>query len=242
MQTNNIVESSPHSQLHPLDSILIVVGIVIPLVLQLGTSRFFGSAGDVHATLCVYFIALGLTLLTTEVLKIYVGYLRPIFYALCEPSQDYSECMANGDSGRKSFPSGHASTSFCGLSLLTFYIHKRFGVPSQPTVIAQAPDGRFIVQYKNGMPHKARLVSVLSLAPIALAAFVAASRVVDNKHFPADVVGGAVLGTVLSVFAHSLWYVQVMSRGCSDCISTIIAHVGSIHPTLGFRRGQCSYC
>jgi len=189
------------------DWLLILLAIILPLLLQLGLSKFYGCVGDMHSTACVYLIALGLTLLTVEVVKLYVGYLRPIFYSLCEPSADYSACTAEGsDSGRKSFPSGHASTAFCGLSLLTFFVQHRFGVPSQPTVIVQYPDGRFVLKYTNGPPRKARVYSILSLAPMALATFIAASRVYDNKHFPADVVGGAVLGTALSFFSHSLWF------------------------------------
>jgi membrane-associated phospholipid phosphatase len=41
---------------------------------------------------------------------------------------------------------------------------------------------------------------------MGVAVFVAASRVADNKHHPADVVGGAVLGTSVSLFVHSLWF------------------------------------
>jgi len=143
-----------------------------------------------HSTASVYVLGLGLTYLTVEFVKLYVGYPRPNFYSMCKPSANYSACTAEGsDSGRKAFPSGHAAIAFCGLSLLTFFIQHRFGVPSQTTP-----------------PRKARVYSILSLAPMALATFIAASRVYDNKHFPADVVGGAVLGTALSFFSHSLWF------------------------------------
>jgi membrane-associated phospholipid phosphatase len=55
-----------------------------------------------------------------------------------------------------------------------------------------------------------KLYSVLALAPMAVAGFVAASRVVDNKHFPVDVVGGAVLGSSIAWFVHGLWYVGIV--------------------------------
>jgi diacylglycerol diphosphate phosphatase/phosphatidate phosphatase len=54
-----------------------------------------------------------------------------------------------------------------------------------------------------------KLYSVLALVPMAVAGIVAASRVVDNKHHPADVVGGAVLGTSVAWFVHGLWYVDI---------------------------------
>lgn len=206
----------------------------MPVALQLGLSQYYQTGGDSHATGCVYLVALGLNLGTTEVLKLYVGYLRPIFYALCEPSADYSECTAEGNSGRKSFPSGHASTAFCGLSLLTFYIHERFGVPSRSVKIVQTAGGSFAVEYTNGPPRKARIISVLALAPMALAAFVAASRLADNKHFPADVVAGAVLGTTISVFSHSLWYVHSVSWSQNFYGST---HVQVACVVTGFHLG-----
>jgi len=177
------------------DWLLLLLAIIVPLLFQLGLSKFYGCVGDMHSTACAYVLGLGQTYLTVEFVKLYVGYPRPNFYSLCQPSANYSVCTAEGsDSGRKAFPSGHAAIAFCGLSLLTFFIQHRFGVPSQATP-----------------PRKARVYSILSLAPMALATFIAASRVYDNKHFPADVVGGAVLGTALSVFSHSLWYVNVQS-------------------------------
>jgi len=189
------------------DWLLLLLSVIAPLLFQLALSKFYGSTGDMHSTASVYVLGLGLTYLTVEFVKLYVGYPRPNFYSMCKPSANYSACTAEGsDSGRKAFPSGHAAIAFCGLSLLTFFIQHRFGVPSQPTVIVQYPDGRFVLKYTNGPPRKARVYSILSLAPMALATFIAASRVHDNMHFPADVVGGAVLGTALSFFFHSLWF------------------------------------
>jgi len=52
-----------------------------------------------------------------------------------------------------------------------------------------------------------RFVSIAALlVPMGVATFIAASRIVDNKHHPADVVGGAVLGTAVSVFVNGLWF------------------------------------
>jgi membrane-associated phospholipid phosphatase len=210
------------------DTLLIVFAIVVPVLLQLVVSRMIGEKGDVHATICVYFVALGLTQMTTDLLKWYCGYLRPIFYTLCEPDDTYESCTSNSSSSmRRSFPSGHASTAFCGLTLLTLFVHTRFGVPqyrkqqlqqqlllllqcnannlapstsSAPTT-TNAPGRRNILEF----PQRFRCVSILSLIPMGVAFFIAASRVVDNKHFPADVVGGSVLGASIANFVHGLW-------------------------------------
>ena len=157
----------------------------------------------------MYAVACGLTGFTTNIIKNYVGYLRPSFYDLCDPDDNYQECTASGsDDARKSFPSGHSSYSFCGLTLLTLYLLARFGVYSGSAVVQESPDGTILMEYRKPARIK-KLYSVLSLIPMAVATFVAASRVVDNKHHPADVVGGAVLGTSMSLFVHGLWYVDI---------------------------------
>lgn len=190
------------------DSLLIVLAIIVPLVLQLIAAKSLGERGDVHSTLCIYLVALSLTLLATDLLKIYCGYLRPIFYAICQPDENYETCT--GDTGssesyRRSFPSGHASTSFCGLTLLTLFIHTRFGMPSWQrkqllTTVTNSDSPRSTLD-----PLRYRFISIISLVPMGVACFIAASRVVDNKHFPADVITGTVLGASIANFIHGLW-------------------------------------
>jgi hypothetical protein len=55
-----------------------------------------------------------------------------------------------------------------------------------------------------------RLVSLFCYTPILFAVFIAASRVVDNRHFPADVVGGAVLGASIASLVFNIWYVTTL--------------------------------
>jgi len=204
------------------DEWLIVIAEVVPLVLQLLLSLYFGRCGDAHSTLCVYLVSLGISLLATEALKLYVGYLRPYFYQACVPDGTYETCTNDhSETIRKSFPSGHASTAFCGLMVLTLYLHRRFGIPSV-TVLTQefleedaaASNGtrqhvasfRWSVRYTTNFPALYRFASVASLAPLAVAMFIAASRIVDNKHFPADVVAGAVLGGATAVYTNGIWF------------------------------------
>jgi diacylglycerol diphosphate phosphatase / phosphatidate phosphatase len=188
------------------DTLLIFLAMILPLILQMIAAKVLGERGDVHATLCIYLVALSLTLLATDLLKIYCGYLRPIFYAICQPDETYETCT--GDTGssesyRRSFPSGHASTSFCGLTLLTLFIHTRFGAPcwqrKQLQMIATNATRSTLD------PLQYRIISIFSLVPMGVACFIAASRVVDNKHFPADVITGTVLGASIANFIHGLW-------------------------------------
>ena len=70
---------------------------------------------------------------------------------------------------RESFPSGHASLAFAAA---TSYL-----------VVAQ----------REQLPHRARNAALM----YAGAASVAALRVAGGKHFPTDVIGGAVLGSAI---------------------------------------------
>lgn len=190
------------------DQLLIFLAILLPLVIQFTIGKLLGRKADAHATICIYFVAFGLTLMTTDLVKAYCGYLRPIFYDVCEPDENYEACTQTSDEAgvRRSFPSGHASSSFCGLTLLTLFLHTRFGVPSlREQQYAGQTNSAAPPSASSKDPMLCRFISILSLIPMGLALFIAASRVADNKHFPADVVAGSVLGASIANFVHGLW-------------------------------------
>jgi len=186
-------------------SALYLYGIILPFTIQMLISFYMGK-NDLHKTLCVYGTALGLTMLVTNAVKLYVGYLRPVFYDICVPDETYENCSnENHNDARKSFPSGHASISFCGLGLLSFYLEVRFGVSSLRTWQEDRTSGE-LQRTQTRVPRLERILSIFCYAPFLLAIFIAASRVADNKHFPADVVGGTVLGTSIAKMVHGTWY------------------------------------
>lgn len=159
-----------------------------------------------HRTACVYLVAQGLNLLLTNAIKYYVGYLRPIFYDVCIPDETYEACTSGEgeQEARKSFVSGHSSMAFCGLGLLSFYLERRFGLSSLQVLRWHPESGLVLLDYQRPL-RLARMASIVSYTPLLLAGFIAASRVVDNKHFPADVVGGSVLGLAVASWIHKLW-------------------------------------
>jgi diacylglycerol diphosphate phosphatase / phosphatidate phosphatase len=211
---------------------LVFVSVLLPFGIQLVHVAYTARRGQrprqdklplVLHTVCVYLVGFGLTMLVTETLKSYIGYLRPSFYDLCEPSADYTVCTA-ADAGessdaRKSFPSGHASTAFCGLLLFSKHLERSFGIESvrKVAIIVEEEEeeedtGLLGIRYKTGSsPIYNRFYSILCLLPVALAIFIAASRVVDNKHFPADIVGGSLLGAACAHFANRLWFPSLIS-------------------------------
>jgi membrane-associated phospholipid phosphatase len=199
------------------DAYLLLFGIALPFVVQL-CSSCWGKIDDSHATICATLVAQGANLLVTECVKLYVGYLRPVFYEFCVPSSDYQQCTGTTrdvSESRKSFPSGHASTAFCGLTLLALFLHHRFGLPSVRTIeYVQVGDGanrpvrlQARVTYASPRPIVYRFLSLVVVGgPMSVAIFIAVSRVVDNYHFPADVVAGSVLGSSISLFVSGLWF------------------------------------
>lgn len=157
--------------------------VTIPMVFLVCLSILCRRYGEIHASLCVYYFSIGTTWMATNVLKKYVGYLRPDALESCE----YNEYCEYEDA-RVSFPSGHSSMAFCGMTILSMYIHRHFGLP------------------RHQLDFRKRYISILSLLPMGFAAMVACSRVVDNKHFPADVTAGAMIGAAIGYFCYDLWF------------------------------------
>jgi diacylglycerol diphosphate phosphatase/phosphatidate phosphatase len=166
---------------------------------------YFSDSFNPHQTFCVYLAAIGLTLLLTDAIKVYVGYLRPIFFDLCIPDDKYQTCTSgDDDDARQSFPSGHSSLSFCGLGLFSFYLEERFGVSKlrQHSIVAPSESDHRPHQTTVGLT---RIFSIISMLPLLLAGYIATSRIVDNHHFPVDVVGGSILGFSIALWIHNIW-------------------------------------
>eukprot|EP00980_Cylindrotheca_fusiformis_P008736 scaffold1868_cov193-Cylindrotheca_fusiformis.AAC.21 len=183
---------------------LVLFAVVIPFCIQLWLSIKAGN-GHVHKTLCVYFCAIGITILLTDFIKLYVGYLRPNFLQGCEPDDNYEYCTSDREREmRLSFPSGHSSLSFCGLGILSYYLEMRYGISGSRVLVFHKPSGEMLMGYSQPIGYR-RIIAVLSYFPMVIAGFIASSRVVDNFHFPADVVGGALLGASIAWLSHSTW-------------------------------------
>jgi len=179
--------------------LMFALGIAVPLVLQIGLAFCVKKTraerlGLIQKIICVYAMAIGLTHSITNLSKLYVGYLRPIFFEMCQPDGDYQECTGEHSSeGRKSFPSGHASLSTCGLLLFSLFLEDSFG--------------KTAYRKSRTKPHKfVRIVSVLCYTPMLLAFFIFLSRVHDNYHHPADVIGGALLGGSIASLIFDIWF------------------------------------
>lgn len=134
--------------------------------------------------LSILLACIGLSEGTTQVLKLYVLRRRPNFYDLCQFDLSTKLCTAPFEKvleAQMSFPSGHSSLSFCGMTFLSLYLQDQL-VPTSAKS-SSLPPGVIMMN------------RVVSLSPYAWALFVAASRVHDFWHFASDVIAGSLLGT-----------------------------------------------
>lgn len=147
----------------------------------------------IYRTLIVFLVGAAVTFLISEVIKLLGGRLRPHFLSVCDP--DYSRipcsegyivisdeyCKGKNakrlTDARKSFPSGHAMLAGYGIIYLLIYLEVRF------------------------MWRRVRLLlPTLQLGAICLGCWVSVTRVSDNKHHWGDVLGGAILGALGTIF------------------------------------------
>ncbi|KAG8765671.1 hypothetical protein FRC15_006846, partial [Serendipita sp. 397] len=150
----------------------------------------------------------------TEFIKFIVGRPRPDFLSRCQPDTSRvqaalittsitlfnSTICTSTDSkvindGFRSFPSGHSSMSFAGLTFLSLYLAGRFRL-----FTPHSSHGKHLYAY------------VLSVAPLLLASFVTSSRVSDFRHRGSDVLAGASLGILFAFIGYRYYYPWLGSR------------------------------
>jgi membrane-associated phospholipid phosphatase len=153
--------------------------------------------------------------LITEVSKVLVGRYRPDWLSRCNPSIPYpvtigpygrpatENPICNSTlsenkltDGQKSFPSGHASTVFS----LSVYgcVYCLWAACYRPVKATYTTTGS---SFKRRVINDTLsfLILVWVLWQISFAWGVAISRVIDHKHHPSDIIGGAFLGTMIAV-------------------------------------------
>jgi len=205
---------------------LFLLCIFAPGAIQSAYGFARGQKGDFYRTICTYSVALTITGMVSELIKNYVGYMRPIFFDQCDPDDQYQSCTGDGWTQHelsKSFVSGHASMAFCGGVLFSLFLERTIGVSSVAVAVArqvmmptealpmstssQPQSSVLMVSLAYRQPPGWRKVgSIVALFPMLVSIWVACSRVVDNVHHPADIVGGAVLGAAVAAYCHPIWY------------------------------------
>ncbi|WFD27698.1 hypothetical protein MNAN1_002702 [Malassezia nana] len=180
---------------------------------------------------------LSLTGCVTELFKKLVGRPRPDFLDRCKPDLmsilpdekhlfsslfTYEICTTDTRSsllkdGFKSFPSGHSSMSFAGLTYLAWYLRDTLNAfvlkwaqiihgdyqsaPVDEATPQQLEEGAVdsAERRQSETPRVLSLSSIVAPAvPLLTAGYVAASRLMDYRHHPTDVLAGSMLGFTIA--------------------------------------------
>lgn len=143
-------------------------------------------------TFLAWTLAVAMNAVLTELFKVLSSRPRPDFFYRCFPNGVMTKGLHCTGSlkeiieGRKSFPSGHSSFSFCSMGFLSFWLCGRLGVMSR----------------KRGEGLRV----VICLIPLLVAAAVAISRCCDNHHHWEDVLVGAVIGLLTSYMCYTQYF------------------------------------
>lgn len=235
----------PHAKVqHVPESLLAQLAVAMPLIAVTALSLLMKKR---WARLNTGWLGFAMTIVITgcitELGKSIVGRPRPDLLARCDPMHgsiptssthyksslvDYTICRTPISThtltdGFKSFPSGHSSIAFAGLTFLAWYMHgcsnaivRKFARPHEddeynapteqpvcleegqtlpPTMVANEPP-QFLVVSSLLMP----------LLPILLAAYIALSRLMDYRHHPTDVLAGSILGATTATIVYHIYH------------------------------------
>jgi len=170
----------------------------VPIGAALVLSLFSPARGAVKAWLHSYLWTMGTQAMVVGGLKGYCGYWRPYFLDECAFNDATGGCTSTDSytDAFRSFPSAHASGAVAALLHTSLRLLGALRVGYIPCTIPLGQGGHAL--------ELDGLLTMLCLGPTFVAAWVAGSRVHDNAHHPADVVGGALVGGGAAV----LWYLR----------------------------------
>ncbi|KAI8355763.1 phosphatidic acid phosphatase type 2/haloperoxidase, partial [Mortierella sp. GBAus27b] len=191
---------------------LILIAVVFPVVMillvGLGLRK---SPYDFHNGVLGLMVSILITTIFTQVIKVTVGKHRPDFLARCVPRLNGLQLVLDPPlrlwtidvctqtdrhilkDGFRSFPSGHSSTAFAGLTYISLWM-----------------GGKIHIFDRRGYSPKA----VILLVPLLAALLVAISRVQDYRHAAIDVTWGAIIGILTATFAYLQYYPTLTSPYC----------------------------
>ncbi|KAI0792018.1 lipid phosphate phosphatase 1 [Abortiporus biennis] len=174
------------------------IALLVPLLFIVVVGTLRTSALEIHHGALALWAARGSNALITEALKNRVGRLRPDFLSRCKWTQSLETCSGKLDKvmdGRRSFPSGHSSTAFCGMMFLALWLAGTTGTWS----FHRPSTARSLFSSKQ-------LRMLITVAPLGFATWVAISRLEDNRHHKEDVIVGSVIGIVTATVAYLIYW------------------------------------
>jgi len=196
--TDDPLISHAHHKNQISGSLTWYIALLVPLGFFLLFGILRGSAVDIHHSLLGLWAARGFNALITETLKNRVGRLRPDFLARCKWKNSAKACTGKLDDildGRRSFPSGHSSTAFSGMTFLFLWLAAMTGA----FAFNRAAQPRSFLGSRLAR-------QCVTLSPIAFATWVAVSRVEDYRHHKEDVIVGSLIGIFTAFTAYLVYW------------------------------------
>lgn len=181
-----------------------LVAVIVPAIILLVVSLVaYKSIWDAHNALLGFVLAHALTVTATTIIKVCVGRPRPDLIDRCQPRPGAANapvyglatdaiCTADYGDGFRSFPSGHASAAFAGLTFLALFLAAKTHLRRSPHALAV-----WIV-----------------ITPLMAATLVAISRTMDYRHHATDVIAGSLLGLLIAYASYRLYYPPLSHPRC----------------------------
>eukprot|EP00842_Homolaphlyctis_polyrhiza_P000802 jgi/Hompol1/1722/HPOL_004794-RA len=155
------------------------------------------TARDAHAFIVGLILAVSLTGLFTDCTKAWAGRLRPDFLDRCQYNATLAACTGDPNvikEGRRSFPSGHASESFAGMTFLAWFLASVWS--------------RYWDLSSQWATHTRVWRITLSVIPLLLSIYVAITRTQQYVHFATDVIAGSLIGIFFATVVHWTYIVS----------------------------------
>ncbi|ORX80732.1 PAP2-domain-containing protein [Anaeromyces robustus] len=190
----------------------VIMGIIVILLTK-------GGGYECNQLLLAILTSIGITLDITEFTKALFGRFRPDFLSRCQINAekvneilsttylvdglplaqdrlfDISICSNPDtkilDEGRRSFPSGHSSNTCSTFILLALFLAGRLKV-------------------FDGRVYPWRLI--VSILPLFGAIYIMATRHQDNLHHWSDLLGGAIIGSIIAIIVYHFYFPPVYSK------------------------------
>ncbi|GAX83367.1 hypothetical protein CEUSTIGMA_g10792.t1 [Chlamydomonas eustigma] len=182
---NDPTLSYPYSENTISGTVLYILVLLLPAVVFCTCGLVRRSFHDWHHSLLAGIEAYAVATAWKRWMNL-VGVYRPSWLSILA-TNDHSEI----DGGNQSYPSGHSAYMFSTMTVVSLFLIGKLGVMSSPT--------------KGQFP-----LALVCLIPVALATFVAVTRIYDYKHAPADVNAGCFIGFLSGAFAYFLNYPSLL--------------------------------